>query len=298
VDVSASGEVVASARRFLLLEARLLERRWAEAKFDGADALAVRIALDAYRNPDGGFGHGLEPDKLCPSSQPLDTAFALEVLVDVGCTEELLLAPLCDFLAGVSGPSGLVPILTAEAELYPRARHWSQIDVEPAFNPTAGIAGALHALDVQNSWLDDATATCLELIERDAFPHSAHAILNAARLLEQMPEHPLALAFRRSLRTMLDDAPDWRNDPTSGSYGLTPMHYAPTPNSFWADCFHPAEVASHLDQMVMEQQGDGGWPLSWEAVSAAQTLAWRGFETVHALSVLTAYEVVPPFAGD
>ena len=39
-------------------------------------------AVAAYRNDDGGFGHGLEPDKLAPASQPLDVEVALERLVD------------------------------------------------------------------------------------------------------------------------------------------------------------------------------------------------------------------------
>jgi hypothetical protein len=30
-------------------------------------------ALRGYRNPDGGFGHALEPDLRCPASQPAPT---------------------------------------------------------------------------------------------------------------------------------------------------------------------------------------------------------------------------------
>src|SRR6185503_18686335 len=75
-----SGMNEAAARTFLLTHARIIERRLAEIYLDGAaDVGAVVHALEAYRNADGGFGHGLEGDALAPESQPLavDTAFAL-----------------------------------------------------------------------------------------------------------------------------------------------------------------------------------------------------------------------------
>ena len=40
----------------------------------------MRDAVAAYRNPDGGFGHALEPDGRCPGSQPLAIEFALGTL--------------------------------------------------------------------------------------------------------------------------------------------------------------------------------------------------------------------------
>lgn len=71
---------VKAARTFLLTHARIIERRLAEIYLDGAtDVEPVLHALEAYRNADGGFGHGLEGDALAPESQPLavDTAFGL-----------------------------------------------------------------------------------------------------------------------------------------------------------------------------------------------------------------------------
>jgi hypothetical protein len=41
---------------------------------------SVVDALRGYRNPDGGFGHALEPDLRCPGSQPAPTLYALEML--------------------------------------------------------------------------------------------------------------------------------------------------------------------------------------------------------------------------
>ena len=72
------------ARDFLSCNARLLERRLFAFHFEGGAAGAVVAALDAYRNPDGGFGWGLEPDKRTAASQPVDLQTAFEILDEVG----------------------------------------------------------------------------------------------------------------------------------------------------------------------------------------------------------------------
>ena len=75
-----------AARTFVRAEGRILEQRVAEALFDGGSPDPVVHAVAAYRNDDGGFGHGLEPDKLAPTSQPLDVEIAFERLVTVGAS--------------------------------------------------------------------------------------------------------------------------------------------------------------------------------------------------------------------
>jgi len=49
---------ITAAREFVHTHGRVLERRL----LDGAPPADVVDALLPYRNPDGGFGHGLEPD--------------------------------------------------------------------------------------------------------------------------------------------------------------------------------------------------------------------------------------------
>src|SRR5215472_19200309 len=69
--------VFAAGDRFLLTEARLLERRLFAAVFLGQPGVHVIDALRGYQNDDGGFGHALEPDTRCPASLPIyvETAF-------------------------------------------------------------------------------------------------------------------------------------------------------------------------------------------------------------------------------
>ena len=57
-----------AAKTFLATQARVLDRRRFERLFAGGGARPVRDAVAAYRNPDGGFGHALEPDGRTPAS--------------------------------------------------------------------------------------------------------------------------------------------------------------------------------------------------------------------------------------
>src|SRR5829696_54911 len=75
------------AREFVYTAGRVLERRLFARLYEGGAHTGVVAAVLAYRNDDGGFGHGLEPDKLVPDSQPLDVQVALERLHTAGARE-------------------------------------------------------------------------------------------------------------------------------------------------------------------------------------------------------------------
>jgi hypothetical protein len=74
-----------AASAFMATHARLLDRRRFELlRGDRAAAAEVLAALDGYRNADGGYGWGLEPDLRSPESQPAGALHALEVFAEVG----------------------------------------------------------------------------------------------------------------------------------------------------------------------------------------------------------------------
>src|SRR5918996_945779 len=115
-----------NARAFLLREGRLLERRLFATLFEGADAAGVIDILRGYQNPDGGFGHGLEPDKRCPDSLPIDVEIAFQTLLAAGGPPaEPMVSRACDWLTTVAAPDGAVPLAFPVMEAYPRAEHWS-----------------------------------------------------------------------------------------------------------------------------------------------------------------------------
>src|SRR3954453_7550448 len=94
-----------AAERFLAAHARVLDRRRFERLFRDGPAEAVRDAVAAYANPDGGFGHALEPDGRGPGSQPAAMALALRTLDEAGAWDEALVAHALDWLER-SAPAG------------------------------------------------------------------------------------------------------------------------------------------------------------------------------------------------
>ena len=72
-------------------------------------------------------------------------------------------------------------------------------------------------------------------------------------------------------------------------YGLTPLHFAPTPDSPGRALFDDAVIDAHLDDLLARQQEDGGWPIYWEPPGPAARCEWRGRWTLEALCALHHY---------
>ena len=94
------------AEQFLAAQGRILDRRRFERLFRGGDAAPVRDAVAAYRNADGGFGHGLEPDGRTPGTQPAATEQALRILDQADAWDEELARGACDQLQAAAPPRG------------------------------------------------------------------------------------------------------------------------------------------------------------------------------------------------
>lgn len=282
--------ILDNARSFLLREGRLLERRLFATLFQAAPAVGVVDSLRAYQNPDGGFGHGLEPDKRCPDSLPIDVETAFQTLLTAGGPpSEPMVSRACDWLATVAAPDGAVPLALPVMEAYPRAEHWSDWTYTPGLNPTAGLAGLLHQMGSDHPWLTRATDWCWSALEH-GFPGDAHAMSETLVFLEHVPDRDRAERLAQGVGEWLPKLSHYRADPADPSYGVTPLHLAPTPGSRWRRLFADDVIEGHLDRLAGDQQPDGGWAITWEPPGVASTLEYRGIETLRALRVLTAYQ--------
>lgn len=273
------------ARQFILREGRLLERRLVAVIFDGASPSGVLDALAGYRNEDGGFGHALEPDKRAPESQPLDVEVAFQVMESIGRIDEGFVTEACDYLRSV-GPG--VGCLTQGALEYPKASHWAEWALTPALNPTAGIVALLWKWGVEHPWREEATAFCWEQLA-GGLPVEGHSFGEVLAFLDAVPDRSRAEPFINELRGRIASLTLFRHDASSDGYGVTLLHYAPTPRSRWLSLFDGSTVEEHLEALVHGQQDDGGWPISWETVGPAAVEEWRGMETLRALRTLQAF---------
>ena len=278
-----------SARTFIRTEARVVERRLFATLFEGAPAAGVSAALGAYRNADGGFGHGLEPDKLCPVSLPLDVEVAFETLATAGHADADLLGPACDYLTTLTTAEGAVPLCTPAIEDYPRAEHVSEWMYAPGANPTSGLAALLLELDFSHPWRDTATAYTWQILETGKLPDEVHALKEILLFLTHTSDRTRAEKHAPAVVEQLLRNNQFQIDPNATGYGLNPLHIAPRADSPWRGSFTAEQIDGHLDKLAADQQEDGGWPITWDPPGTASRLAWRGRVTLDALRTLHSY---------
>jgi hypothetical protein len=289
-----------AAADFLQAEGRLLERRLFATLFLGEPPDGVAEVLHGYRNADGGFGHGLEPDKRCPASLPIDVELAFQALVAAGSADVELLGPACDFLGRVAaeaGAGGAVPLAFPIIERYPRAEHWTQWTYEPGVNPTAGLAALLYRLDFDHPWREQAAGYCWHAVETATLPDETHALTEMLTFLAYVPDRERAEQHVPAVLQRITDSPLFQSMPKPGEYGLTPLAVAPAGDAPWRRFFDDGQIEPHLEYLAAQQQPDGGWPVTWTPPSEASRLEWRGIVTLQALRTLTSYGRLSPPAS-
>lgn len=275
------------AAEFIDSRARLIERRLFDRLFRAGTAESVSAAVRAYQNADGGLGFALEPDLRTPRSQPLFAEIGLNTLSAAGARDRGLAEQLCEFLDRVAAPDGLVPPALPDCYEHARAGHWDPRDfaLSPSLNVTLGVCGLLHEQGAQHPWLERATATGLERLAQ-APPTDAHSLLGATRFVELAPG---GAACFDAVAAQIPGASFFLPDAPVTGYGVTPLQFAPRPDSPWAALFRREQLDAHLDDLASRQQEDGGWPIAWQAPGPTAELEWRGRLTLEALTTLCAY---------
>lgn len=278
-----------AARRFLYDDARLLERHRAAVLLDDAPVEPVLAALRAYRTGDEGWGHALEPDLRGPDSQVSAAMSALEVLAEVGASNDRLVGETADWLRSVTLPDGRVPHVLPTASGYPRAP-WMQPG--DAGFLTYRTAAHLWTLGADHPWLDSATSWCWSQIETKEEFVGFEAVF-ALRFVDAVPEPARAARaverFRPSLRA------DGTVPVPGGIEGehVTPLELAPRPGAPSRALFTGELIEAGLDALEGEQLDDGGWDFHFLHWSPGQIVEWRGLVTLAALHTLRAHGRLP-----
>jgi hypothetical protein len=271
-----------AAERFIWSAARLVDRHRYALLFAGGPPDPVVDALRGYRNPDGGFGHALEPDLRSPESQPAPTLYALEILDEAGAADSELARGAHAWIASIAAADGGIPSALPGFEGYPHAPWWT---TEPGSMLTLALAAVLHASGASDDgWLDRSTDWCWRSIETNELP-TPYWLKYACRFLDAVADERRAEAAIDSLATRVDTP---TLAPAGGAEGeaLRPLDLSPLPGSRSRRLVGEAAVESHLDAVESEQQEDGGWMFDWLAWSPAQTADWRGNVTIRALTWL------------
>ena len=292
-----------AARRFVATHGRLLDRHRLACTLGagdegGVDArAALHASLAAYRNPDGGFGWGLEPDLRDRTSQPAPALHAFEAWADAGAVPaDGQAGALCDWLAAI-GADGAVPFALPIEDRAGVAPFWAEADpTEPSLQITAIVVAqawrvAAFAPEVaDHPWLAAATDWCVAAARRlDEAPFAlvlgfaVRAVSAAVAAGRPGAEEALAHLFAWV-------PADGVVPVVGGAEGeaLRPLDLAPLPSDAARAHLDPAVVAGDLARLASAQADDGGWPLEWDTYSPAAALEWRGHLTANAVALLAA----------
>jgi hypothetical protein len=281
---------IAAAEQFLAARARVVDRRAYERLFRAGDAQPVRDAVAAYRNPDGGFGHALEPDCRTSASQPAAVEMALRILDTADSWDEQLALSACDWLMSVAPAEGGAAFVEAGVAQAPHAPWWAEVLGEGhRASPiqTGQLAGTLHARRLSHPWLEQATAVMWQLMDQLSEP-TAYPMLGILAFLQHVPDRGRAQTAFEKAGPLLLERGLVALDPEAAGEVHTPLDFAPRPDSIARQLFDEATIARHLDHLASAQRDDGGWMFNWLAWSPAAESDWRGFLTVDALRILRA----------
>src|SRR5215207_1403398 len=284
----------AAAADFMATHARVLDRRRFELRAGQADPSAVLAALDGYRNPDGGYGWGLEPDLRSPESQPGAAHHAFEVFDEIAPATAPQATALCDWLDSVTLPDGGLPMalpvrLTAGSGPWWKAADPSVSSLQiTAVTAAAAQRVAAHDPAVAaHPWLERATRYCLDAIEAMDQPPFAYVLAFAIHLLDAV--HDTRPETADLLRELAKHVPaDGRVRVRGGTEDemLHPLDLAPYPDRPARELFTAEVISADLERLAALQQEDGGWIVDYLQISPAGSLDWRGYVTVRAIDIL------------
>lgn len=292
-------EIIERGREFIYGHARLLDRMRYAYAFENGTKRQVLDALRPYQNGDGGFGNGLEPDMRCPESQPVATETALMVIREVDGWDSELMGGVLKYLKELTLGGGGFPRATTAVNAYPHAPWWTtEQDGVPSLNPTGSILGMLLEQQVradfkEEAWFKENVSFVWRCLE-EQLPGDFHDAAQWMSFLEHAPEADRERAdkYRARLDGWLTGPQGIEKDPHAQGYVHKVLDYAPVPGAYASRLISREELTLHLDWLIGEQQADGGWNISFPAVSPAGEQEWRGWITVGNLRTLKAYGIV------
>jgi hypothetical protein len=283
-----------AATDFMAAHARVLDRRRFELLQGETDPAGALAALDGYRNADGGYGWGLEPDLRSPESQPGSAWHAFEVLEDIAPATAPHAATLCDWLNSITLADGGLPFALPLGVPAGSAPWWQNADpTESSLQITAITTAAAQRVAAHDPavaahpWLERATNYCLDAIRAIDEEPFAYVLAFSLHLLDAVYDsRPEAAELLRKLGSYIPADGRLRVRGGAEDETLHPLDLAPYPDRPARDLFNEDVISADLERLAALQQDDGGWIVDFRSSSPAGALEWRGYATVRAITIL------------
>jgi hypothetical protein len=291
-----SKENYIKAKNFIMTNARMIERRLFHYHFENGMNQGVYHAVYAYRNADGGFGHGMEPDTASPESQPLFSIMALESLDEADCLNaELLLKDFMPYFESVTTEKGGIPWMLQPTSDYPCEDHFKTVKEWAALSTTSPLLGILEKYNIDIPWMKKAEAFVWSELERLQEKHVFCNLCIPRRLV--FLEHTKS---REKAEKAINNLKKWiladgvlcldRSDDGWGLYEKPhSLNYSPSPDSILHSIFPKEMIETDLATLINKQKDDGRWD-TWYGLSEGMKLEWAGIQTLWTLKVLKNYD--------
>lgn len=274
----------------------MIERRLFQFHFEGGEAEGVYHAVYAYRNSDGGFGHGMEPDTASPESQPLFTIMALEILDEVGfLTKERIENDFMPYFMSVTTKKGGIPWMMLPTSDYPCSDHFKTVKEWAALSTTAPLLGILEKYKIDIPWMKNAEKFVWSEFNRIQEKH-VFCYLCVPRwltFLKQTKNQSKALKVIENLKNWILAEGVISDDPLDDGWGLYGkphrLNYSPSPESLLHSIFTKSAIDFDLSELIKKQKNNGSWD-TWYGISSGTKLEWAGIQTLWSLKVLQNYK--------
>ncbi len=286
------------ARDFILTNARMIERRLFQFHFENDGPQGVSHAVYAYRNSDGGFGHGMEPDTASPESQPLFSIMALETLDEIGClTKEIILDDFMPYFESITTEKGGIPWMLRPKSNYPCEEHFKTVKEWAALSTTAPLLGILEKHKIDIPWMKKAEQFVWSEFDRIQDKH-VFCYLCVPRWLTFLTN----TRSKEKANKRINSLKKWIladgvicKDPSDDGWGLYEkphsLNYANTPKSILSSIFSENTIESDLQALIKKQKEDGRWD-TWYGISEGTKLEWAGIQTLSTLKTLKNYSKI------
>lgn len=283
------------AKDFILTNARMIERRLFQFHFENDNPEGVFNAVYTYRNSDGGFGHGMEPDTASPESQPLFSIMALETLDEVGyLTKEIILNDFMPYFESITTERGGIPWMFRPKSDYPCESHFKTVKEWAALSTTAPLLGILEKHKIDIPWMKRAEEFVWSEFERIQDKH-VFCYLCVPRWLTFLTN----TKSKGKANKRISNLKKWilaegiicsdKSDDGWGLYGKPhSLNYANSTESILYSIFNKETIEADLQTLIEKQKEDGPWD-TWYGISEGTKLEWAGIQTLWVLKTLKNY---------
>lgn len=242
-----------SARDFVYANGTLWERALFAYLFQNQPIERLHACLLNYKNPDGGFGHALEPDARCPDSHPLALEFLLGMMIKCGVPAGNLLEGSATWIERSREIDGSLKNPPAFLE-YPHAPWWSH----GGQTAPDSILGNLAYFGAASESLLTSTAAWAESNLSDAKIRANDWLFMAYHAYDYYANITSAPNHADLWRATLDNIVACGISAKPEQY-YEMLSFAPTPDSPVARALPDGLLTTMLDHLENSQGEDGGW---------------------------------------